>query len=135
MPTALPMALTFDARTRASIIACMNAALENARQCAEQISSEMWEELNQLFLQTKTAPAESGKRRPIFLSQASGGCTSLSGHTDRRSATAKAGTSFKPDASSSELPLRGLLEAHVGELFEPPILKQERSDYLDMWVC
>ena len=36
-----------------SIVSCIAAARENARQVREQISSEMWEQLNRLFLQVK----------------------------------------------------------------------------------
>jgi uncharacterized alpha-E superfamily protein len=39
-----------------SIVACIIAARENARQVREQISSEMWEQLNRLFHQVKQAP-------------------------------------------------------------------------------
>src|SRR5579871_3282815 len=44
-----------DPAARSSIVACIMAARENARQVREQISSEMWEELNRLFLQVKRA--------------------------------------------------------------------------------
>jgi len=43
-------ALTFETNNRTSIVACIMAARENARQVREQISSEMWEQLNRLFL-------------------------------------------------------------------------------------
>lgn len=46
-------ALTFDAANGSSIVACMAAARENARQVRELISSEMWEQLNRLYLQVK----------------------------------------------------------------------------------
>jgi uncharacterized alpha-E superfamily protein len=46
-------ALTFDVDNRNSIVACINSARENARPVREQISSEMWEQLNQLFLNIK----------------------------------------------------------------------------------
>ncbi len=45
--------LTFDLENSASIAACIAAARENARQVREQISSEMWEQLNRLFLHVK----------------------------------------------------------------------------------
>jgi uncharacterized alpha-E superfamily protein len=51
--------LTFDPSNKVSIVAYMTAARENARQVREQISSEMWEELNQLFLQIKRAGIEN----------------------------------------------------------------------------
>jgi uncharacterized alpha-E superfamily protein len=45
--------LTFDPDTPASLIACMTAARENAQQVREQISSEMWEQVNRLYLRVK----------------------------------------------------------------------------------
>src|SRR5205814_10294877 len=49
----ITQALTFDASNTSSIVSCIAAARENARQVREQISSEMWEQLNRLFLQVK----------------------------------------------------------------------------------
>ena len=46
-------ALIRDTVRPSSIVACIIAARENARQVREQISSEMWEQLNRLFLQVK----------------------------------------------------------------------------------
>src|SRR5215218_8943260 len=46
-------AMTFDLSNETSIVACLAAARENLRQVREQISSEMWEQLNRLFLQIK----------------------------------------------------------------------------------
>src|SRR5579864_8509383 len=48
--------LLHDSSDRASIITSIMAARENARQVREQISSEMWEQLNRLFHQVKQAP-------------------------------------------------------------------------------
>ncbi len=45
--------LTFDPGTSMSIVACVTAARENAQQVREQISSEMWEQLNRLYLHVK----------------------------------------------------------------------------------
>ena len=41
---------TVDLANRESIAACIGAARENARQVREEISSEMWEEINRLYL-------------------------------------------------------------------------------------
>src|SRR5580700_259799 len=48
-------ALIHDSGRPSSIVACVVAARENARQVREQISSEMWEQLNRLFLQATRA--------------------------------------------------------------------------------
>ena len=51
-------ALTFDAENGASVLACVAAARENARQVREQISSEMWEQINRFYLRVHRAQAE-----------------------------------------------------------------------------
>jgi uncharacterized alpha-E superfamily protein len=45
--------LTFDTQYLVSIAGCIAAARENARHVREQISSEMWEQVNRLYFQTK----------------------------------------------------------------------------------
>jgi len=47
--------LTFNLRHSDSLVACITAARENARQVREQISSEMWVRLNQLYLRARQA--------------------------------------------------------------------------------
>src|SRR5947209_1213926 len=54
----ITQALTFDASSDSSIVSSIAAARENARQVREQISSEMWEQLNRLFLQVKRTSME-----------------------------------------------------------------------------
>src|SRR5437588_8728366 len=54
----ITQALTFDASNTSSIVSCIAAARENARQVREQVSSEMWEQLNRLFLQVKRTSME-----------------------------------------------------------------------------
>jgi uncharacterized alpha-E superfamily protein len=48
-PLSAMIKLTSDVENRSSIVSCITAARENASQVREQISSEMWECLNQLF--------------------------------------------------------------------------------------
>ncbi len=51
---------TVDLANRESIAACVGTARENARQVREEISSEMWEEINRLFLAIqRRQPVES----------------------------------------------------------------------------
>ncbi len=49
----ITQALTFDADNSSSVVSCIVAARDNARQVREQISIEMWEQLNRLFLHIK----------------------------------------------------------------------------------
>ena len=54
-PYSITRFLVFDAANGSSIVACVDEARDNARQVREQISSEMWEQLNRLYLQVKNA--------------------------------------------------------------------------------
>jgi uncharacterized alpha-E superfamily protein len=77
-------ALTFDTANNASIMASIAAARENARQVRELISSEMWEQLNRLFLQVKrTSIEEVWFTEPhVFLNSVKEGIHLFRGITD-----------------------------------------------------
>jgi uncharacterized alpha-E superfamily protein len=49
----ITQAMTFDGANETSIVSCVASARENLRQVREQISSEMWEQLNRLYLQVR----------------------------------------------------------------------------------
>ncbi|MCB0153394.1 MAG: alpha-E domain-containing protein [Anaerolineae bacterium] len=51
--------LTFDATNDAAIVSHIAAARENARQVREQLSSEMWEQINRLYLRVKSSNIET----------------------------------------------------------------------------
>jgi uncharacterized alpha-E superfamily protein len=58
--TTLTHILTLDKSNSSSIISCVGAARENLRQVREQCSTEMWEQLNRLYLQVNsTASGEA----------------------------------------------------------------------------
>lgn len=54
-PHSLLHLICFDAASPASILNCIGAARDNARQVREQISSEMWEHLNKLYHDVRNA--------------------------------------------------------------------------------
>ena len=56
--------ITFDPANGSSIISAIISARENARQVREQISSEMWEELNRLFHELRRAAIGSSEAEP-----------------------------------------------------------------------
>jgi uncharacterized alpha-E superfamily protein len=56
--------LTFNTDNKDSLVSCVTAARENARQARELISSEMWEQLNQLYLQVRHARIEGIYAQP-----------------------------------------------------------------------
>ena len=50
--------LTFDSENPNSIISCLQSARENARSIRENISSEMWEQINDTYLMVTETPEE-----------------------------------------------------------------------------
>jgi len=52
----LAYTLTLDRSNPSSIVSCISSARENIRQVREQCSSEMWEQLNRLYLQAVSTP-------------------------------------------------------------------------------
>ena len=78
---ALPDASSKSAPTSGStltIAACVAAARENARQGREQISSEMWEQLNRLYLHVRQTAADRGPRRSTVTSRKRRTCSRAS---------------------------------------------------------
>jgi uncharacterized alpha-E superfamily protein len=57
-PAALLGAAVFDLADRNSVVSCVTAARENARQAREEISSEMWEQINGLHLRLRQVAAD-----------------------------------------------------------------------------
>src|SRR6187551_3509269 len=50
----------FDTSHRNSVAACVISARENARQVREEISSDMWEQLNELYLRLRQIREDTG---------------------------------------------------------------------------
>jgi uncharacterized alpha-E superfamily protein len=69
-PPALVDAAVFDLANRESVMACVTAARDNARQVREEISADMWEHVNGLYLRLKEARTEgTWSTRPHYLSR------------------------------------------------------------------
>jgi uncharacterized alpha-E superfamily protein len=69
-PAMLVDRMIFDLSNRESVMSCVIGARDNARQVREEISSEMWEQVNSLFLRLKEARAEgTWAARPHYLSR------------------------------------------------------------------
>lgn len=67
-PADLVNAVLLDLSNPSSAAACVTAARENARQAREEISSEMWEQLNGLFLRLQQVRTENvWASRPHYL--------------------------------------------------------------------
>ncbi|HVW07078.1 MAG TPA: alpha-E domain-containing protein [Bryobacteraceae bacterium] len=61
--------LTFDAGNPNSIFSCLRAARENARSIRETISSAMWEQVNEMYLQISARQLPGPERLPEFYRQ------------------------------------------------------------------
>lgn len=69
-PADLVDSAIFDAGNHESVIACVTSARDNARQVREEISADMWEHVNGLYLRMREARAEgTWSSRPHFLSR------------------------------------------------------------------
>ena len=69
-PIALVDATVLELTNRESVAACITSARENARQVREEISTEMWEQVNGLFLRMKQVRMEgTWAGRPHYLSR------------------------------------------------------------------
>jgi uncharacterized alpha-E superfamily protein len=69
-PAALVDTTIFDPANRQSILASVTVARENARQVREVISSEMWEQINGLYLRLKDVRVEgTWPSRPHYLAR------------------------------------------------------------------
>jgi uncharacterized alpha-E superfamily protein len=79
---ALAKSLIYSTDSRSSIVSCVMAARENARQVREQISSEMWEQLNRMFHAVTRADAEEASDVGDFLQAIKDGAHLFQGITD-----------------------------------------------------
>ena len=64
---ALARQLTFGPANRASVLGCIVAARENARHVREQVSTEMWQRLNSLYLQVTRPEMQSDMHAEALL--------------------------------------------------------------------
>ena len=62
-------AALFDWTNQNSVVGCITSARENARQVREEISSDMWEQLNSLFLRLKQMQGETRSTRTRFVAR------------------------------------------------------------------
>lgn len=120
--SAMPAALGRDVVNRSSILSGIMAARENARQVREQISSEMWEQLNRLFHEVKRTPVEDvWESGPIdFLESIKEGIHLFHGITDS-TITHNEGWRFIQVGRSLEraVSISTLVSAHFREFHQP----------------
>jgi uncharacterized alpha-E superfamily protein len=93
--------LVFQAENPNSIVQCICEARENARMVRDQITFELWEELNRLYLFVKSREARQVWRQSPsdFFSEIKAASMHLTGIATPPSSTMKAGGSPRPAAS------------------------------------
>ncbi|MEZ2348190.1 alpha-E domain-containing protein [Terriglobus sp. RCC_193] len=141
---ALVRRLTFDASNGSSVLGCIIGARENARHVREQISTEMWQRLNSLYLQV-TRPemqsethAESSLQHnegpTEFLGQVMEGVHQFQGVTDSTMSHGEGWQfiqvgRFMERASATAM----LLEAYQPELWANTDALPDSNEYLE-WM-
>ena len=134
--TSLADTLTFNRLNPSSIVSCIAAARENLRQVREQCSTEMWEQLNRLYLQMLEKRPEGGwvLESHLFFRSVQEGAQLFQGVTDSTMSHGE-GWHFiqlgrfveRTDA------LSGLIGAHFSRLTQPSDQAAEGTEYLE-WV-
>lgn len=128
--------LTFEMSNPASIVSSVATARENARQTREQISSEMWEQINRLHLhvrQTKLSDIWSGQPSEFFRAVKQGAHL-FQGITDSTMGHGEGwhfiqlGRSIERAGATARL-----LDVHFGKLLDGRASGSEIGDHLE-WV-
>jgi uncharacterized alpha-E superfamily protein len=129
----IAQSLVRETTHRASIVSCVMAARENARQVREQISSEMWAQLNRLFHSVRQARdgGESFDARE-FLQSVKDGAHLFQGITD---STMTHGEGWQFIQAGRYLERTVALSSLVGSYFrELPVVHEESEpEYLE-WI-
>jgi uncharacterized alpha-E superfamily protein len=79
---AVAKSLIHSTDSRSSIVSCIMAARENSRQVREQVSSEMWEQLNRMYIEVQRADADEASDVDDFLQAIKEGTHLFQGITD-----------------------------------------------------
>ena len=130
----VPM-LTSEYTNRSSIVSCIMSARENAQQVREQISSEMWEQLNRLFLELRRGGADALQAHPHeFFASVKEGVHLFQGITD---STMNHGEGWQFIQAGRYIERAGaialLTGVHFSEFPCEPCRLPEGSEYLE-WI-
>jgi len=128
--------LTLERTNPSSILSCVSAARENLRQVREQCSTEMWEQLNRLYLQVgNTSKAESWLLNShIFFRAVLEGAHLFQGVTDSTMSHGEGWQYIQLGRYVERTDtLARLIGTHFGSLTQPPDQAVESEEYLE-WV-
>jgi uncharacterized alpha-E superfamily protein len=143
-PYELARNLTFDTSNKSSVVSCIIAARENARQVREQISTEQWQKLNSLYIEVTRpevkramqieATADNGEGPTAFLQSMMEAVHQFQGVTDSTMSHGEGwqfiqvGRYLERAAGTSRL-----LEAYHEDVWADPDRVPEGNEYLD-WM-
>ncbi len=128
--------LTLERTNPSSILSCVSAARENLRQVREQCSTEMWEQLNRLYIQvSNTSKAESWLLNShIFFRAVLEGAHLFQGVTDSTMSHGEGWQYIQLGRYVERTDtLARLIGTHFGSLTQPPDQAVESEEYLE-WV-
>ena len=143
-PYELARTLTFDTSNKSSVVSCIIAARENARQVREQISTEQWQKLNSLYLEVThpevkqamhvDAAVDSTAEPTAFLQDVMEAVHQFQGVTDSTMSHGE-GWQFIQVGRYLERAsaMRSLLEAYHPDVWAHPDRVPEGNEYLD-WM-
>jgi uncharacterized alpha-E superfamily protein len=135
-PTKLVNALVFSRTNASSIVSCIAIARENLRHVREQCSSEMWEQLNRLYLEVmETRPGERWMMNSHSLFRAvQEGAQLFQGITDGTMSHGEGWQYIQLGRYVERTDtIAALVGTHFGRIGHPADQAVESAEYLD-WV-
>jgi uncharacterized alpha-E superfamily protein len=133
-PTKLTNTLVFSRTNASSIVSCVSSARENLRHVREQCSSEMWEQLNRLYLEVMDVRSEDAWNSHGFLRSVLEGAQLFQGITDGTMSHGE-GWQFIQLGRYVERTetMAALVETHFRRMGQPSDQAVETAEYLE-WV-
>ena len=134
--TSLIHAVTFNRSNPSSIVSCIAGARENLRHVREQCSSDMWEQLNRLYLQMMGSPPDETwvLHSHLFFRSVQEGAHLFQGITDSTMSHGEGWQYIQLGRFVERVDiLTALIAAHFNRLAQSPDQAVEGAEYLE-WV-
>jgi uncharacterized alpha-E superfamily protein len=135
-PAVVTHILTFDRSNPSSIVSCIASARENLRHVREQCSSDMWEQLNRLYLHVISSPPENAwtQQAHLFFRSVQEGAYLFQGITDSTMGHGEGWQYIQLGRFVERVDtIASLVGTHFNYLAQPPDEVVEGSEYLE-WV-
>jgi uncharacterized alpha-E superfamily protein len=128
--------LAFDRTNYSSIVSCIANARENLRHVREQCSSDMWEQLNRLYLHVVSSPPKNAwmEHSHLFFRSVQEGACLFQGITDSSMSHGEGWQYIQLGRYVERVDaIAELVATHFAYLQQPPDEAVEGSEYLE-WV-